>query len=377
MLFPPAESLLWLLPYATIPYLARRKPALVECPPLTTGPLVSVIVPARNEADNIGPLLESLCRTSYGPVEILVVDDRSSDDTATRAGAVAAADPRVRVLSGQDPPPGWYGKPWACYQGWGQARGEILAFTDADTRHQPEVLAHAVGALQQSDADLLTIVTGQDCVSFWERLIMPQFWLPLGLRYHPERVNAARRARDVIANGQFIMVRRDAYLRAGTHEAVRHEVAEDLALAQAFLGTGLRVRMWWADDLVRTRMYTGFAALVEGWSKNVYLGSRATFPDQPVLGAIAPLLPLAAMLWWLVAPAAALLTGGEAWTLWAWGLATGFWMLISFGMRIPPWYGLLHPLGALAAAGIVLRSIRRGGRQVEWRGRTYRDRSAP
>lgn len=376
MFLPPLPSLAWLLPWATIPLLARRDPALTDAPRVEAGPLLSIIVPARNEADNIVPMLETLRRTDYRPVEILVVDDRSTDATASLAEAVALEDDRIRVIRGAELPAGWYGKPWACFQGWQEARGELLLFTDADTRHRPELLALAVGAMDQEGTDLLTVVTGQDCLTFWERLVMPQFWLPLGLRYPPRRVNAARRPRDVIANGQFILVRKEAYRRAGSHEAVRDQVAEDLGLAHTFLRAGLQIRMWWADDLIRTRMYTGLASLVEGWSKNVYLGARATFPGQPVLAALAPLVTLAGMLFWVVPFAATLLTGGATWALWAFGFAAGFWSMISFGMGIPAWYGLLHPLGGLVGGGIVARSMVRGGRRVAWRGRVYRDPKA-
>lgn len=372
MLPPPPLSLLWLAPSGTIFLLAQRRPALAAVP-ARSGPRISIIIPARNEAENIGPCLASLRRSRYGQLEIVVVDDRSTDDTAALAEAAAAEDTRVRVVRGAELPAGWYGKPWACLQGFEAATGDILVFTDADTRHSPELLGHALGAYLPEPTGLLTVVTGQDCLTFWERVVMPQFWLPLGLRFHPLRVNAARRPRDVIANGQFILVSREAYRAAGTHEAVRDQVAEDLALAQAFHAKGRRVRMWWADDLIRTRMYTGLAHLVEGWSKNLFLGARASFPEEPLLRAVAPILVMLGMAFWLVPPAAMAATGGASWTVWAFVFGSAFWALISHGMGIPAWYGLLHPLGAAVASGIVIRSMIRGGRRVEWRGRVYRD----
>ncbi|HXI20908.1 MAG TPA: glycosyltransferase, partial [Gemmatimonadales bacterium] len=191
-------------------------------------------------------------------------------------------------------------------------------------------------------------------------------------------VNHARHARDVIANGQFILVRRAGYEAAGTHEAVRGAVAEDLALAQRFWRAGLRLRFVFADRLMETRMYRGLRHLVEGWSKNIYLGGRATFPDEPVRRALAPLLPAAVMLYWLL-PAAALglhYAGvlPPAWwpaTRLAGGATFLFWCIITGGMRIPPWYGLGYPLGALLTLFIILRSTVRGGRRVEWKGRVY------
>ena len=372
MLLPPPLSLLWLAPSGTIFLLAQRRPSLAAVP-ARSGPGISIIIPARNEAENIGPCLASLRQSSYDRLEIIVVDDRSTDDTAALAEAAAAEDSRVRVVRGGELPSGWYGKPWACLQGFKAATGDLLVFTDADTRHSAELLGHATGAYLAEPAGLLTVVTGQDCLTFWERVVMPQFWLPLGLRFHPLRVNAARRPRDVIANGQFIMVSREAYQAAGTHEAVRDQVAEDLALAQAFHATGRRVRMWWGDDLIRTRMYTGLSHLVEGWSKNLFLGARASFPEEPLLRAAAPLLVMLGMAFWLVPTVAMAVTGGASWAVWAFVFGSAFWALISHGMGIPAWYGLLHPLGAAVASGIVIRSVVRGGRRVEWRGRVYRD----
>jgi chlorobactene glucosyltransferase len=329
---------------------------------------VSVIVPARNEAATIRTLLSSLLATRYDPVEILVVDDRSTDDTAALVNTVA--DERLRLIEGEDLPEGWYGKPWACYQGFRAAQGNLLLFTDADTRHHPELLGRAVGALSQERAGLVTISPLQRCVTFWERLVMPQIWFLLALRYHPPAVNRARRERDVIANGQFILTTREAYESAGTHKAVSHEVAEDLALAQAYLRGGLKLHFAFAEQLMETRMYQNLSQLIEGWSKNIYLGGRRSFPGQPVL--------TGAMLVWLAPPilllcsvlgvgvrdlAAPALTASVASAL--------FWILMCRQMQIPAIYGAGYPLGAMMALYIVARSTWRGGRKVEWRGRVY------
>jgi hypothetical protein len=204
---------------------------------------------------------------------------------------------------------------------------------------------------------------------------MPQIWLLLGVRYHPSRVNRARRERDVIANGQFILMPRESYEAVGTHEVVRHEVAEDLALAQAFHRAGRRIHFAFAERLMETRMYHSLPHLVEGWSKNVYLGGRRSFPQEPVLRALVPVMLLAAFLFWLVPPAVLAVTGATAGlgpaAVVATALSALFWMLISYGMKIPPWYGLLYPVGALVALYIGARSTWRGARRVEWRGRVY------
>jgi chlorobactene glucosyltransferase len=364
----PLPALLWLIPFVVIPLLLRRRPLLLA-EPQASGRLVSVIVPARNESANIDRILTTLRATSYSPVEIVVVDDRSTDDTAQRVQAHAAADPRVKLVAGEPLPTGWFGKPWACVQGARAAQGELLAFTDADTVHHPDLLGHSVGAHQRSGTDMLTVVTGQILVTFWERVVMPQVWLPLGARYNPRRVNRATRPRDVIANGQYFMTSRTAYERIGTHESVKGEVAEDLVIGQRYVETGLRLRMWWAEELIQTRMYTGLAHLIEGWSKNLYLGAKASFPGQPALQAVAPFIMLAGQIFWLT-PFIALALGAT-WALWAIGLGVIFWGLVCVGLSVPAWYGMVYPLGVLMIMFLVIRSGVRGRRKIEWRGRMY------
>lgn len=370
-------ALPWLLPFLTLPRLARRTPSLTRTPPASAG-LVSVIIPARNESASIGTVIRSILATSYQPVELLVVDDRSTDDTA--AIVQSFPDPRLRLVQGKELPEGWYGKPWACFQGYQAAGGDLLLFTDADTRHEPELLARAVGALVQEGAGLVTVSPRQRCVTFWERLVMPQIWFLLALRYQPGAVNRARKRRDVIANGQFILMTRQAYEAAGTHQAVGHEVAEDLALAQAFLERGEKLHFAFAERLMETRMYHGLAHLIEGWSKNVYLGGRRSFPDEPLLRALVPGMLVLAMFFWLAPPAGVVAAFGAGpadlapAALLATGLSVGFWMVICFGMQIPARYGLGYPLGALVALYIILRSTWRGGRKVEWKERVYNER---
>lgn len=370
-------ALPWLAPFAGLIRLADTRPTLSDTPPVDGTP-VTIVIPARNESRTIETVVRSILASSYHPFELLVVDDRSTDDTAAIVERLAAEDARLRLVWGEPLPEGWYGKPWACLQGARASVGDVLLFTDADTRHEPDLLGRAVAALARAPADLVTVAPYQRCVTFWERVIMPQIWLLLGLRYHPRRVNRARRERDVIANGQFILTTREAYDAVGTHAAVRHEVAEDLALAQAYFRHGRRIHFAFADHLMETRMYQDLGSLVEGWSKNVYLGGRRSFPEEPVRRALVPVALVSAFGFWLLPPlvllAAALggaVVGLVPAALAAVGLSVAFWGLVSFGMRIPVAYGLLYPVGAVMATYIALRSTWRGGRRVEWRGRVY------
>ncbi|HKP27771.1 MAG TPA: hypothetical protein VJU15_00115, partial [Gemmatimonadales bacterium] len=168
---------------------------------------------------------------------------------------------------------------------------------------------------------------------------------------------------------QFILVRREAYESVGTHEVVRNGVAEDLLIAQRFLEMGKRLRAWWADDLISTRMYTGLGAMIEGWSKNIYLGGRATFPEEPLLRSLVPIALVAGPMFWLT-PIVGLIAGA-GWALAAIALSIAFWTLIVMGLRLPPMYGLAYPLGAVVTLVMVFRSLFRGDRRVVWRGREY------
>lgn len=330
-----------------------------------------MIIPARNEAATIETVVRSVLASGYHPFEVIVVDDRSTDDTAARVEPIAVRDSRVRLLHGAELPTGWFGKPWACHQGARAATGRILLFTDADTTHQPALLGHAVGALRREEAALLTLTSRQHCRTFWERLVMPQIWVLLGLRYPPRGVNRATRTDQLVANGQFIMVDREAYAAAGGHEAVRGEVVEDLALAQHFFRQGRRLRMLYGESLLSTRMYRSLGEMVEGWSKNLYIGARQSAGESRILQALAPFGVMLGFLFWLLPVVLLGLGIAKTAMLVAFACSLAFWALISFGMQIPPWYALGYPLGAAMALWITLRSTLRGRRRVEWRGRVY------
>jgi chlorobactene glucosyltransferase len=376
-------ALPWLAPPLAALPLARRSPNLGNYTPAEDG-LISLIIPARNEAGAISTVVRSILASTYPSFEVIVVDDRSTDGTAEIVRGLIDeemrtrhdAAPRLRLVAGSELPEGWYGKPWACEQGYRAARGGILVFTDADTRHHPALLGHVVGALKAEEPGLLTLAPHQVTVTAWERLVMPQFMVMLGLRFHAERINRARQARDVLANGQFILFRRSTYEAIGTHAAVRGQVAEDLALAQQAFTSGHRVWVAFAEDLMATRMYDGLRSLIEGWSKNIYLGGRRSFPDQPALRAMVPLLLGLPLLFWLAPPivvalapflAPALLVPALAAT----AVSVAFWIAVARRMKIPVVYGPGYPLGALVALFIVARSTWRGRRRVEWKGRTY------
>lgn len=361
----------WLGPLLALARLAPRRSLDIQNYPLGNNTPVSVIIPARNESATIDTLLGSLSRSQYPSLEVIVVDDRSTDDTAARVLAWRERDPRIRLLSGAELPGGWLGKPWACHQGAQEATGDVLIFTDADTDHHPDLIDHTVSAIRAWNADLLTLTSQQLCVSFWERLVMPQIWVLLGLRYPPARINRARRPHQVVANGQYIATPRASYGRLGGHQGVRAEVVEDLALAQRWFKAGATIRMLHGESRISTRMYRSLGEMTEGWSKNLHVGARQSLSGLPLLPQFATVAVLGAFAFWLLPFLLLALGVVPAAMLIAIALSLGFWLLVMYGMRIPLVYALGYPLGAAMASWITLRSMLRGARRIEWRGRTY------
>ena len=342
------------------------------------GPLVSIIIPARNEERNIRNCVESISRSDYEPFEIIVVDDRSDDRTAAVARAVDAGNAeRLLVVDGVELPEGWLGKPWACEQGSREATGDYLLFTDADTTHEPELLSRAVRTLQENDADALTLMGRQVTGSFWEYLIQPQIFLLFLIRFPDLRKPLPpHRWRDAIANGQFILFTCATYEHLGRHESVKGEVVEDLRLAQLLVHGGYRFSIWLADDIFATRMYQSLGEIVEGWSKNVATATKMTLPRG--LAAIAiPFTALAVLFYWVLPPVLAVMLAGGlvSSSLGIWGVGlTGFsllfWMGVCYRFQVPLGYGFFYPLGGLAMVAIFARSWLRGSK-VEWKGREY------
>ena len=229
-------------------------------------PVVSVIIPARNEEVSLGACLESLVAQTGLNFEIIVVDDNSTD----RTREMATSYPKVKVIDAAPLPSAWTGKNNAVVTGARQARGQWLLFTDADTVHLPGSLARALSEAQQNNVELLSYSPEQIAVTFWEIATLPVVFAELARQYPPSKVSDPS-SRVAAANGQYILVRRDTYDAVGGHAAVAGEILEDVALARAVKCSGRRIRFRYAADAVRTRMYRNYAQLREGWTKNLAL----------------------------------------------------------------------------------------------------------
>ncbi len=233
--------------------------------------MLSVIVPARNEADCIGVCLESLARQSEeGFVlgrewELIVVDDGSADQTR----AIAEKVDGVTVLSAPAPAAGWTGKANACWTGAKRARGAWLLFTDADTVHEDGDLRRALHEAGRTGAKLLSYSPRQIVSGFWQHALMPLVFSDLARTYPPLMVSNPQ-SPIAAANGQFLMVERGAYQRSGGHAAVAKSLLEDVAMARN-VKRSAAIRFRYAPDAVSTRMYRSFGAMFEGWTKNLAL----------------------------------------------------------------------------------------------------------
>jgi glycosyltransferase involved in cell wall biosynthesis len=334
-------------------------------------PAVSVIVPARNEEACLGACLQSLGGQAGVSFEIIVVDDHSTDRTREIAASSAAAKPAtVRVIEAGPLPDGWTGKNNAVATGARAARGEWFLFTDADTVHLPGSLARALAEAQANGADLLSYSPEQIAVTFWEMATLPVIFAQLARQYPPAKVSDPD-SPAAAANGQYILVKREAYDAVGGHAAIASEILEDVALARAVKASGRKIRFRYAADAVRTRMYRNFRQLREGWTKNLAL----LFP-RPLR------LALWIMTWWAIAwIALALDVAGLAARYWGAAVLLLPWVFLAVRVaqaHFRPGMSLIAmAFGPPLFTYFLVRSKRAHARgKVGWKGRLYSDKGS-
>jgi chlorobactene glucosyltransferase len=239
-------------------------------PELTGGPLVSVLIPARNEEKNIQRCLSLLENQSYQNYEILVIDDNSKDGTWAIMEGMARKNPRIRIYRGAPLPGDWYGKPYALQQLSREARGEILIFTDADTEHQFRSISWTVTNMRKSGADLISGYVGQTLLSFGEYVTVPLMFFLTGFII-PLFMNRYSRAGFFSsAVGQYIAIKKETFLRIGGFSGIRKKTSEDVYLARYVKNRGYQTTFLDLSDQVRCRMYSGYRDAVTGIGKNIF-----------------------------------------------------------------------------------------------------------
>jgi len=344
-------------------------------------PLISICIPARNEERNIRACVEAALVQDYPNLEVIVLDDRSTDSTHEILRQLEALTDKLKIISGSALPTGWAGKPHALFQASAAAHGDWLCFVDADTFLTQEALSSCYSKALETKADMFTIMTHQILGSFWEKVVMPLIMTALSVGFSPRKVNDPDR-KDAIANGQFILIKRTVYDAIGGHEHVKDQIVEDKAISEQVKWNGHRLIVADGNQVARTRMYTSLPEMWEGWTKNIYLGLR----EQPTLLALGvfgallafmaaiflPLWPLLGATWYLQSGGWQALTIGIE-SLIVWGFLLYSRGKVAANMDISPWYAWTTPLGAAVFGAMMVVSawkvISRKG--VIWKGRIY------
>ena len=326
------------------------------------GGKASVIIPARNEAHILARLLDSLREQTIKPHEVILVDDNSTDGTGTLAQAYGV---RVIPLQGE-PPEGWLGKTWACWQGYLEARGDLLVFLDADVVLRPGALEKLLG-LQEKHSGLVSVQPYHRMEKGYENFSLV-FNLVVAAAMGVFSAWGSR-VKPMGAFGPCLVCRKEDYEKAGTHQGVKGKVLDDIELGKAFSREGIPVKVFLGGRTVSFRMYPqGFLSLVEGWSKNIASGA----------GRVGPATRALLFIWITGAMAAGLVVAKGSGHI----LLLGFYFL--YGLQV---YGaarkignfnfltfFLYPLYFLFFTLLFLVSLIRTWlfRSVSWKGRSIR-----
>lgn len=345
-------------------------------------PRISVCIPARNEERSIARCINSILDQDYPNLQILVLNDRSTDSTAAILKKLQdKRSEHFTVLQGEAKPEHWLGKPWACHQLSQAAEGDMIVFADADTWFAPDSISRVAGAFRERSLDFLTVWPQQRLESFWEKMIIPLVYyallsiLPARFVYQIPRIfpGALRRQLSsyfAAACGQFLVFTREAYEKIGGHRSVRQQVVEDVALAKKIRRSGMRMRMYEGVATVNCRMYTSEDEIESGFRKNLFAG----FGFRLTLFILAGLLHLCVYVLpfvllpiaiWDGLPVLAFLAGLAIFIILAHRLALAIWFNWN------PLYGFLHPLSVLWFQKLAVKTIydRWTGRKVTWKQR--------
>jgi chlorobactene glucosyltransferase len=337
---------------------------------------VSVIIPARNEEANIERVVRSVARQS--PVlEIIVVDDGSTDRTGEILKQLKREIPILRVLRNETLPAGWTGKTYAAAVGALSASADWLLFTDADTVHAPGSLRALLERAESDGADLLSLSPGQETPTWWEKAVIPRVYLQLAQWYPFEDVSRPDSPRAA-ANGQYMLIRRTTYLRVGGFESVRGEVLEDVAFADSVKEQGGKIVFLPGAEWVRTRMYTRFGEMWHGWTKNLFplmqggplrllLTTADCFLDVFPIAAC-----FASLVWFLAVHNLIALAAGVVCLLIAYLLRISYahqLATLGYDRKLASY----RAMGSLMFGLLLLNSWRahRLSRRIEWKGRSY------
>lgn len=372
----------WLVRHAVYTWIERRMHVLTPRSPLIAAngaPRVTVIVPAKDEEATLGECLKSVIAQSYENMEVLIIDDRSTDRTAEIASEFCDRDRRFRLISIRDLPAGWTGKTHALHVATREAAGEWFWFIDADTRHHRDALAIMLEYARVQKAALVSLMPELRCESFWEKILQPLEGIVLMRSYSPLFVNSDW-SKVGFANGQCILVDREAYEAVGGHDAVRDRFVEDIYMAKNVKRSGRPIRLAVGTEISSTRMYTSLRQIVRGWSRILYdaLGRNPWLLFGKILEPL--IFSQTGDIAIVVAILMLIFGHATAFAWWLLGLSVVHhllktWMLYRLyrlsAPRVAP-YALWYPVAGAVSAWISLDAIRSclTGR-VTWRGTSY------
>jgi cellulose synthase/poly-beta-1,6-N-acetylglucosamine synthase-like glycosyltransferase len=343
------------------------------------GPLVSILMAAKDEEASIGECIRSVLQSEYRNFELIVIDDRSTDRTSAEAEEAAAGDCRVRVLRVNELPAGWTGKMNAVRQGLATARGEVVLLMDADTRPQPRALGVALGLLQKRNLQLLSLLPGYDNPGFLFKVLQPFIGILLFLYKPLPLVNSKKHKRMAFCYGGFLMMHRPTLQAAGGLEAIQGRIAADIALFRHFKQCGYRARLAHAPELLSTYMYESLGEMIAGWSRiiRVTAEGRASLLLAGLAGIL--LLSLSAYAAVAVGLVELLLGTGRHFPLMVGMMGLGHLVFhISWLGRVyritgtNPLYALGHlPAAVFTCFLVILTMFRCRSRNMRWRGTEY------
>lgn len=362
-------ALFWLTHGLRVAYGAVRLPWLKDFAPAMDAdcPRVSVLFAARDEEEKLPAALATLMAIDYPGLEVVAVDDRSSDATGRILDEFAKTHARLRVVHVTELPSGWLGKPHALQKAYEVSTGEWLLFTDADVRFRPDALRRAVALAKQRKLDHLTLLADVEMSGFWETVLLTFFGMAFHLGNNPGGVSDPD-SRAYVGVGAFQLMSRAAYEAGGTHRRLAMEVVDDMKLAKMVRLAGFRSGVGVSEDAVVVRWHAGLRNLINGTTKNFFaaFGYRLPLAITALTGMFAVnVLPFFGLLfgsgWVQVFSALAIL------------IALCFHAGVDVVMRVSPLYALTQPLGALLFCYMLLNSmlvtLRQGG--IVWRDTFY------
>jgi glycosyltransferase involved in cell wall biosynthesis len=364
----------------------RRKMLLMKPSPDVLGgkpPSVTILVPAKDEGERIRGCIDSCLNQDYPNLDVIAIDDRSTDNTGAVMDQMGVGNPRLKVLHITEPPaPGWTGKNNALFQGAKRATGDWLLFVDSDVILSPDALDIAMSVVRRKQFDMLSLLPRLESHSAWEAMLVPLAGAAASTMYLIALNNKGDMPKQAFANGQFMLMSRASYDAIGGHETVRDRYCEDVEIARLMKVQGLRPRVSWGNDYCSVRMYNSLASIIRGWSR-IYYAARVGSPWR-ILMALTFIVfccftVYPALAWgiWRTAHPSHLLHGWLG-PLWIFTALSHLVVMTVYLGRMYKWSGnprrnaLYFPVAGTMLCYIMLRALKMCvTKKVEWRGTAY------